>query len=299
MLSIASPPSIQALNKWLIKHISQPYFTAKELSLRKIKVTCSRSQSLLCARTGLKNLGDLRTMLTLFPQSNMAPAVSLPPWMAIHSRILALRIPWTEELGGLQSMGSWRVGPEWLTLFPPPHLSTFIVYFSCFIFYLCLRLLSLLFPSSSPTLACSSPGLLASLPYFSIYTSLLAWSQFCLESPCSFLGQLPKTFPKPTDVTKPASLFGGTVDCRMPALLLPRDVGVRNKRALGATRLQSMGSLRVGHDWATSLSLFTFMHWRRKWQPTTVFLPGESQGRRGLVGCRLWGRTESDTTEAT
>ena len=63
--------------------------------------------------------------------------------------------------------------------------------------------------------------------------------------------------------------------------------------------LQSMGSLRVGHDWATSLSLFTFMHWKRKWQPTPVFLPGESQGQRGLVGCRLWGRTESDTTEAT
>ena len=63
--------------------------------------------------------------------------------------------------------------------------------------------------------------------------------------------------------------------------------------------LQSMGSLRVGHDWATSLSLSTFMHWRRKWQPTPVFLPGESQGRGSLVGCRLWGRTESDTTEAT
>ena len=40
-------------------------------------------------------------------------------------------------------------------------------------------------------------------------------------------------------------------------------------------RLQSMGSLRVGHNWATSLSLFTFMHWRRKWQATPVFLPGE------------------------
>ena len=61
-------------------------------------------------------------------------------------------------------------------------------------------------------------------------------------------------------------------------------------------RLQSMGSWRVGHDWATSLSLLTFMHWRRKWQPTSVFLPGESQGRGSLVGCRLWGRTESDTT---
>ena len=44
-------------------------------------------------------------------------------------------------------------------------------------------------------------------------------------------------------------------------------------------RLQSMGLQSVGHDWATSLSLFTFMHWRRKWQPTLVFLPGESQGR--------------------
>ena len=63
--------------------------------------------------------------------------------------------------------------------------------------------------------------------------------------------------------------------------------------------LQSMGSLRVRHDWVTSLSLFTFMHWRRKWQPTPVFSPGESQGRGSLVGCRLWGHTESDTTEAT
>ena len=44
---------------------------------------------------------------------------------------------------------------------------------------------------------------------------------------------------------------------------------------------------------------FTFMRWRRKWQPTPVFLPGESQGQRSLVGCRLWGLTESDTTEAT
>ena len=50
-------------------------------------------------------------------------------------------------------------------------------------------------------------------------------------------------------------------------------------------RLQPMGSLRVGHDWATSLSLFTFMHWRRKWQPTQVFLPRESHRRWSLVGC--------------
>ena len=47
-----------------------------------------------------------------------------------------------------------------------------------------------------------------------------------------------------------------------------------------------------------SLSLFTFMHWRNKWQPTQVFLPGESQGRGSLAGCCLWGLTESETTEA-
>ena len=64
-------------------------------------------------------------------------------------------------------------------------------------------------------------------------------------------------------------------------------------------RLQSMGSLRVGHEWATSLSLSTYTHWRRKWQPTPVFLPGESHRRRSLVGCSPWGCTESDTTEVT
>ena len=63
--------------------------------------------------------------------------------------------------------------------------------------------------------------------------------------------------------------------------------------------LQSMGSLRVGHNGATSLSLFTFTRWRRKWQPTPVFLPGESQGWGSLVGCRLWGHTELDITEMT
>ena len=64
-------------------------------------------------------------------------------------------------------------------------------------------------------------------------------------------------------------------------------------------RLRSMGQLRVGHDWATSLSLFTFTHWRRKWQPTPAFLPGKSQGQGSLVGCPLWDHTELDTTEMT
>ena len=56
-------------------------------------------------------------------------------------------------------------------------------------------------------------------------------------------------------------------------------------------RLQSMGSLGVRRDWVTSLSLFTFLHWRRKWQPTPGFLLRKSQRQRSLVGCRLWGRT--------
>ena len=64
-------------------------------------------------------------------------------------------------------------------------------------------------------------------------------------------------------------------------------------------RLQFMGLQKS----QTGLRDFTFtfhlMHWRRKWQPTPVFLLGESQGRGSLVGCRLWGHTESDTTEVT
>ena len=65
-----------------------------------------------------------------------------------------------------------------------------------------------------------------------------------------------------------------------------------------AGRLQSMGLRRVRHDWATSLSLFTLMHWGRKWQPTPVFLPGESQGQGSLVVCCLWGLTGLDTRGA-
>ena len=86
-------------------------------------------------------------------------------------------------------------------------------------------------------------------------------------------------------------------------------------------RLQSMGSRRVRHNWATSLLLFIFMHWlrwlsvclqcgrpgfspsvgkipwRRKWQSTLVLLPGKSHGQRSLVGYSPWGRKESDMTE--
>ena len=60
--------------------------------------------------------------------------------------------------------------------------------------------------------------------------------------------------------------------------------------------LQPMELQRVRHDLATE---HAGMRWRRQWQPAPVLLPGESQGRRSLVGCTLWGRRESDTTEAT
>ena len=74
---------------------------------------------------------------------------------------------------------------------------------------------------------------------------------------------------------------------------------IRLKQRSSSSSSSSTSKLGVGHNRATSLSLFTFMHWRRKWQPTPVFLPGESQRQGSLVGCRLWDCTESDTTEAT
>ena len=61
-----------------------------------------------------------------------------------------------------------------------------------------------------------------------------------------------------------------------------------------------MGSHRVRHDWsdlAAAAAAAVLRRWRKQWQPTPVFLPGKSHGRRSLVGCRLWCRTESDTTE--
>ena len=74
----------------------------------------------------------------------------------------------------------------------------------------------------------------------------------------------------------------------------PTPVLLHRKSNPNPTRLQSMGSLRVGHDWATSLSLFTFMHWRRKWQATPVFLPGESRDG-GAWWAAIYGVTQSRT----
>ena len=77
---------------------------------------------------------------------------------------------------------------------------------------------------------------------------------------------------------------------------ITRDKEGRNIMIKGLIQEEDITIVNI---YATSLSLFTFMHWRRKWQPTPVFLHGESQGWGSLVGCCLWSRTESDTTETT
>ena len=74
---------------------------------------------------------------------------------------------------------------------------------------------------------------------------------------------------------------------------------LKNPMDRGAWWAAVHGVAKSRDDWATSLLFFTFLQRRRKWQPTPIFLPGESQRQRSLVGCRLWGCTESDTTEAT
>ena len=150
--------------------------------------------------------------------------------MATHSSIIAWKVQWTDEPGGLQSMGSQK-SQTWLRDWT--HTGTFR-------------------KANLPDITCVSENSLASHcgseKAMATHSSTLTWKISWMEEP---------------------------------------------------GRLQSMGSLRVRHDWATSLSVFTFMHWRRKWQPTPVFLPGESQGWWSLVGCCLCCRTESDMTEVT
>ena len=142
--------------------------------------------------------------------------------MAPHSSTLTWKIPWTEEPGGLQSMGSLKVGHN-----------------------------------GAISLSCIGEGNGTPLQYC------------CLENP----------------------MDGDGTPLQCSCLENPMDGGAWWAAVHGIAKSRTRPS--------DSLSLFTFMHWRRKWQPTPVFLPGESQGRGSLVGCRLWGHTESDMTEAT
>ena len=138
--------------------------------------------------------------------------------MSTHCSILAWKIPWTEEPGRLEFMGSQRIRHDWAT----EHI-------------------------------CTIPKVF-----------LNSWDKPYLVTIINF----------EVCVEKAMAPHSSTLAWK-----------IHGWRSLG--RLQSIGLLRVGHDWATSLSLFTFMHWRRKWQPTPVFLPGESQERGSLVGGRI------------
>ena len=133
-------------------------------------------------------------------------------------------------------------------------------------------------PTLSDPMDCSLPG---SSVHGILQARVLEWGAISFSSDPAYL-----TYMQSTSLEKATAPHSSTLAWKIPWTEEPGG-------------LQSMGSLGVGHDRATSLSLFPFMHWRRKWQPTPVFLPGESQARGSLVGCHLWGRRESDTTEAT
>ena len=135
------------------------------------------------------------------------------------------------------------------------------------------------------------PGMLQSQTRPSNLTTTAWWSSSWMPHPG------PDNLPRPTCLPPESSFLTPTKRTAVAphSSILAWQIPWTEKPG----RLQSMGSQRVGHDWATSLSVFTFMHWRRKWQPTPEFLPGQSQGQGSLVGCCLWGRTELDRTEAT
>ena len=194
--------------------------------------------------------------------------------MAIHSSTIARKIPWTEEPGRLQSMGSQRVGHDWATSF-------------------------------SETKNFLKDSLIRVVEYSGKSEKITAcimkncdWEIFWLKSHDfmnykrkqkhhSWITGIPQRYGRPLiHGEKAMAPHSSTLAWKIPWMEEPGG-------------LQSMGSLRVWHDWVTSLLFFTFLHWRRKQQPTPMFLPGESQGRGSLVGCRLWGCTESDTTEVT
>ena len=177
-------------------------------------------------------------------------------YMAPHSSPLAWKIPWMEEPGGLQSMGSLRVGHNWATYF---HFS-----------------LSCIGEANGNTLQCS-----------------------CLENPRDGEAWWAAVYGVTQSWTR--LMWLKSIHIKMEKAMAPHSSTLAWKISWVEEpgKLQSMGSWRVGQDWTTSLSLFTFMHRRRKWQPTPVFLPGESQGWGSLVSCCLWGHTESDTTEVT
>ena len=191
---------------------------------------------------------------------------SLEEGIATHSRVLVWRIPWTEELGRLESKVSRKVGHNWVTKCVHTHTHTHTQFpnslYLSITTYLC-----------SIELTCVCVKGMSVLPFSAckIHAQVVMFINVSLSTGFG---------------TKAMAPHSSTLAWQIPWMEEPG-------------RLQSIGSLRVRYDWETSLSLFTFLHWRRKWQPTPVFLPGESQGWRSPVGCHLRGHTASDTTEVT
>ena len=213
--------------------------------------------------------------------------------MAPHSSTLAWKIPWREEPGRLQSMGSGqsRTRLKRLSSMTSQELDTterLHFHFS----------LSCIGEGNGNPVQCSClenprDGGAWWAAVYGVAQSRTRLKRLSSSSSSSLL----LLFTSPLLVMIIADPYDITAEKAMAPHSSTHAWQIPWTEELG--RLQSMGSLRVRHDWATSLSLFTFLHWSRKWQPTPVFLPGESQGRGSLVGCRLWGHTESNTTEAT
>ena len=111
--------------------------------------------------------------------------------------------------------------------------------------------------------------------------TLAPWKKRVMTNLDSILKSRDITLPTKVHLVKAMASHSSTLAWKIPWMEEPG-------------RLQSMGSLRVGHDWATSLSIFTFMHWRRKWQPIPVLLPGESRGRRAWWAA-VYGIAQSQT----
>ena len=99
-------------------------------------------------------------------------------------------------------------------------------------------------------------------------------------------------------------LLGRKVMTSLDSILKSRDISLPTKvhlvmAVVFPVVMYGCESWTVKKAECQRIDAFELWYWRRKWQPTPVFLLGESQGRRSLVGCHLWGCTESDTTEAT
>ena len=227
--------------------------------------------------------------------------------MAPHSSTLAWKIRLTGEPGRPLSMGSRRIGHSWAT-----SLSLFTLFIgegngnplqcSC-----------LENPGDGGTCWAAVYGVTQSRTQLKRLSSSSSSSSFwlsteiaisnlinCLIQFISLVPFIPSALPLNFFFSYLSGIFQSSkqriredngTPLQYSCLENPMDGGAWKAAVHGVTKSRTQLS-----DFT---SLFTFMHWRRKWQPTPVFLPGESQGWWSLVGCYLWGHTESDMTEAT